>query len=130
MDAGVVTFGAEQAVPKKGTFPYSLSLYDETGAALPAANVSTIAATLVAVRGGETVFTGRAVKNANGGTLVDGLFRLVLAGTDLAMQASEADLTFAERRLTLTFTATGAGGAALPITREVHFFVRNLAGVS
>lgn len=128
---GRVEFTTVEAVPEKGTFPYSCTLKDETGAALAAAAVSAITATLVAVTGGTTVFSGRSVKNVNGGTLTDGAFSLVLAGaTDLALQADETGLTYAERRLTLQFTATGSGGSALPIYREVVFFLRNLAEVS
>lgn len=127
---GRVEFSAAEAVPEKGTFPYSVTLKNELGAALPAASVSAITAALVAATGGATVFTGRNVKNANGGTLTDGAFSLVLSDTDLALQSDETDLTLAERRLTLQFTATGSGGQALPIRREVLFFLRNLREVS
>lgn len=127
---GRVVFSATEAVPEKGTFPYSCTLANEAGAALPASAVSAITATLVAATGGTVVVSGRNVRNVNGGTLTDGAFSLVLSGSDLALQADEADLTYAERRLTLAFTATGASGAALPIYREVLFFLRNLREVS
>lgn len=127
---GRVEFSAAESIPEKGTFPYSVTLKNETGAALPAASVSAVTATLVAATGGATIFTGRDVRNTNGGTLTDGAFSLVLSGNDLALQADEADLTFAERRVTLQFTATGSGGQALQIRREVLFFLRNLAEVS
>jgi hypothetical protein len=127
---GRVEFSTPEAVPEKGTFPYSVTLKNETGAALPAAAVSAVTATLVAATGGAAVFTARDVRNTNGGTLTDGAFAYVLSAADLALQADEADLTFAERRLTLQFTATGSGGQALPIIREVLFFLRNLRDVS
>ena len=37
---GRVEFSTPEAVPEKGTFPYSVTLKNETGAALPAAAVS------------------------------------------------------------------------------------------
>jgi len=127
---GRVEFSAAEAIPEKGTFPYSVTLKNETGAALPAASVSAVTATLVAATGGATVFSNRDVRNTNGGTLTDGAFSLVISNTDLALQADEGDLTFAERRLLLQFTATGSGGQALPIRREVLFFLRNLREVA
>lgn len=127
---GRVEFGVADAVPEQGTFPYSLTLRDDAGAALLASAVSTITATLVAVASGTVLFTGRNVKNANGGTLADGTFSLVLSGSsDLALQSDELTNTYAERRLTLVITATGTGGSPLPIYREVSFFLRNLADV-
>lgn len=128
---GRVVFSTAEAVPEQGTFPYSVTLRDELGAALPAANVSTIVATLVSPTTGAAVFTARNVKNLNGGVLTDGSFKLVVAGAvDLALQPDEVGLTFIERRLTLTISATGAGGTPLPIQREIVFFLRNLREVA
>ena len=127
---GRVEFGVADAVPEKGTFPYTLTLRDDAGADLLASAVSTLTATLVATASGTVLFTGRNVKNANGGTLTDGAFALVLSGaTDLALQSDELANTYAERRLTLVITATGTGGTPLPIYREVSFFLRNLRDV-
>lgn len=126
---GRVEFTVSEAVPERGTFAYTVSLFGDTGAALPASAVSTITATLVAALSGTAIFTARNVKNLNGGTLVDGAFSLVVAGVDLALQSDEITDTYAERRLTLTIEATGTGGAALPIPRELVFFVRNLREV-
>lgn len=128
---GHVTFDAPgEAVPEGGTFPYVVNLYDEAGAALPAANVSTVTGTVRAPRSG-TVPSGwsaRNLKNVGGGTLVDGKLTVVVSGTPMAVIAGEEGLTFFERQLTLVIAATGAGGASLPVVREVTFFVRNLAG--
>jgi len=127
---GRVEFGVADAVPEKGTFPYVLTLRDDAGADLLESAVSTLTATLVATASGTVLFTGRNVKNANGGTLTDGTFALVLSGaTDLALQTDELANTYAERRLTLVITATGTGGTPLPIYREVSFFLRNLRDV-
>lgn len=129
---GRVEFNAaDEAVPEQGTFAYSVTLTDEDGADLLAANVSAITATLVAAQSGTVLFTARNVKNTNGGVLVDGAFSLVVSGaTDLALQSDETAQDFAERRITIAITATGTGGAALPIRREVVFFLRNLREVS
>lgn len=127
---GRVLFTTAEAVPEKGTFPYTVTLKNETGAALPAASVSAITATLVAPTGGAAIVTARDSKNTNGGTLTNGSFTLVLAGNDLALQADEVGLTFVERRLTLEFTATGAGGSPLPLKREIVFFLRNFREVA
>lgn len=128
---GRVEFPATEAIPEKGTFPYALTLRNDTGALLAAANVSAITATLVASASGAVLINARNVKNLNGGTLVDGAFTLVLSGaTDLALQIDELTNTYAERRLTLVITATGSGGVALPIYREVVFFLRNLRDVA
>lgn len=127
---GRVEFSTTEAVPEKGTFPYACTLKNDTGAALPAAAVTAVTATLVAATGGAVVFTGRNVRNTNGGTVTDGAFSLVVAGADLALQTDETGLTYAERRLTLEFTASGAGGSPLPLKREVIFFLRNLSEVA
>lgn len=131
LGGGRVVFAAAEAVAERGTFPYSVTLANEAGAALPASAVSTVVAGMVAAKGGATVLAaGTNVKNTNGGTLSDGSFVLVLSGATLALQADEVGDDYAERRLTITFTATGAGGGTLMIQREVIFFLRNLREVS
>lgn len=128
---GRVEFPATEAIPEKGTFAYAVTLRDDTGALLDDAAVSAITATLVASASGTALFSARNVRNLNGGTLVDGSFSLVISGaTDMALQSDEVTNTYAERRLTIVITATGSGGVALPIYREVVFFLRNLRDVA
>jgi len=101
----------------------NIPLADQDGAALEAATVSTLTASLRDVASGTLIRTAQNVKNANGGTLTDGLLRLVLSPTD-TQAIGTASLQ--PRLLTLDLLTV----TSLRITEEIQFVVRSLVDIT
>jgi hypothetical protein len=118
-------FAAGDAIPEQSTAQYACTFIDHlTGAAINAAAVTAITATLRAY-GGDVINsrTAQSVLNVNGGTLaVDGTFALVLSSLDTVAVGTMA---IQQRVLTLEVDFTSG-----KLTHEVIFFVRQLDDVS
>lgn len=128
MTQAMTTFGANDAIPEKGSARYSCTLTDHTGAAINSNAVSAIVATLksIAADGTEAVVnsrTAQSVLNTNGGTLGSGgAFTLDLGTLDTVAVGTDA---VQRRRLTLKVTYTTG-----VLTHEVEFYIRNLTDIS
>lgn len=98
------------------------TLSDETGTPIPTASLTTLTATLIVKATGQVINTrnGQNIKNANGGTYVDGALTLTLVVADNPHQGGP---TIEEHLLILAWTyGTGKGG-----NEEILLRVRNVA---
>jgi len=110
---------ATQRVREGTTTILSLPLTDQAGAALTAASLTTLTATLTSRDTGAAVFTARNVL----ASLTAGVLALELTPADLAMLTTRS----LERRV-LTLSATYGGGKAWH--QEIPVEVVGLVGVS
>lgn len=117
-------FSLAEAVPERSTYVYSTVLTTPDGDLVQPNQVNSILLTLRDVAS-DTVVNDRAeveVKNANGGTLTEGLFAFQFDEADTVILGTRAS----ERRvMTLDFRLTGGR-----VTRDVEFYVRNLRDIS
>lgn len=122
--SAVKTFAQTEAIPERSTYLYRVALLDANDVVVPAASVVAIALTLRDLTNNAIVNSRSAVsvKNANGGTLVDGQFSFQFTTLDMAALGAAR---FQPRLLTLDITLTGSGR----ITREVFFWLRAFVDV-
>lgn len=113
-----------EAIPEKSTYVYRATITDDEDEPVAINDVTNIFATLRDVTS-DTIVNGRSaqeVKNANGGTLTEGLFTLQFEEDDTSIVGSG---TSEQRELTLDFRLAGGGR----VTRLVTFYVRNFSDI-
>lgn len=123
--AAVVSFPQSRAVPERETERFRVGLDDDDGLPLAADQVDALYLSLRDKRN-DVIVNSREnvqVKNANGGTLTEGLFEMQFTDDDMAAFGAQE---FQPRVLTLDFRLVGGGRG----TREVRFWVRAMRDIA